>query len=103
MKIDTLRLLCTRRPRVKLCVVAEAFCLCGYASNPRATAAGLLVDIGTSVRVSFGSHEMIDEPASSGTLLLDATCKVTRRIQTHRRHLHGRDVGDDYMARALSL
>ena len=103
MKIDTLRLLFTRRARVKLFVVADAFCLCGYASNPRPTEEGMLVDIGCSVRVSFGSQELIDEPESSGTLLLDARCKVTRRIQTHRRHLHGRAVCEDYLARALSL
>lgn len=103
MKLDTLDRLFSRCARVKLFVVADAFCLCGYASNPRSTERGMLVDIGKSVRFSFGSHEVIDEPVSSGTLLLDDQSKVTRRIQTHRRHLHGRDVDEDYLARALGL
>jgi hypothetical protein len=103
VKLDTLHRLFARQARVKLFVVADGFCLCGYASNPRVTEGGMLVDIGASVRLAFGSRELIAEPVASGTLLLDDRCRVTRRIQTHRRHLEGRGVSEEYVARALGL
>jgi hypothetical protein len=103
MKLDTIQRVFKRQPRVKLFVVTENFCLCGYATKPRATDQGLLVQIGPSVRFSFVSKQLRREARASGTLHLTATCKVTRRIETHRRHLEDLGVPGDYVNQAEAL
>ena len=90
MKVEALARLLARSARLKVLVVTNDFCLCGYATAQQPTAAGLLVSIGESLRVMFGSSTVIAEPERSGTLLLSRDAKVTRRLQTHRRHLAGK-------------
>ncbi len=103
MKIDTLRRVFEQKSRVKLYVLAEDFCLCGYVSNPRAAGDGLLVDVGPSVRYSLEERELIAESIDSGTMYLSTNCKLTRRIQTHRRHLKDKGVPEQYLRQAWSL
>ena len=103
VKLDTLQGVLERRPRVKLFVLTKDFCLCGYASNARTTEGGLLIDIGASVRFAFASGSLMHEPVRSGSLRVTSTCKVTRRFQTHRRHLEAKGVPDRYLEDALGL
>ncbi len=103
MNIDTLRRVFARNSRVKLYVLAEDFSLCGYVSNPRVVGDGLLVDVGPSVRYSFEAHELIAGSIDSGTMYLSTNCKLTRRIQTHRRHLNDKGVPEQYLSQAWSL
>ena len=103
MKIEKVQALFKQQTRVKLFFLTSGFCLCGYASNPRATEKGLLIDLGPSVRFSFASQEIIKEPVTSGTLIVTDSCKVTRRVQTHRRHLEQLGVPEDYLNEALTL
>ena len=61
------------------------------------------VRIGASVRVVFSSQEVIETASDSGTLILTGEHKVTRRIQTHRRHLQGLPIPDRYFELAREL
>ena len=103
MKLERLQKILEGRARVKVFVLTDQFCLCGVASHPHEAGDALRVRVGASVRFVLRSGEVIDEPTSSGTLLLTASDKVTRRLQTHRRHLAEIDVPEDYFERALAL
>lgn len=103
VNIDTLRRVFAQTSRVKLYVLAEDFSLCGYVSNPQASGDGLLVDVGPSVRYSFEARELLAEPINSGTMYLSTDCKLTRRIQTHRRHLKDKGVPEQYLSQVWSL
>ena len=103
VNIDTLKRVLAQKLRVKLYVLAEDFSICGYVSNPRAAGDGLLVDVGPSVRYSFEARELLAELIDSGTMYLSTDCKLTRRIQTHRRHLKDKGVSEQYLSQAWSL
>ena len=103
VKLDTLRGVLERQRCVKLFVFAEHFCLSGYVRNPRTTEAGLLIDIGPSIRFVFASGELLHEPVRSGSLELTPSCKITRRVHTHQRHLESKGVPDGYLKQALGL
>ena len=103
MRLDTLQRVFERLPRFKLFVLTENGCLCGYASNPRVTDQGMLVDIGTSIRVDFQSNELTQESTASAGLHLNRLCKVTRRIRTHERHLDGKSIPEQYLILARAL
>ncbi len=103
VNIETLTRVFAQKSRVKLYVLAKDFSLCGYVSNPRAAADGLLVDVGPSVRYSFEARELLAEPLDSETMYLSTNCKLTRRIQTHRRHLKDKGVPEQYLSQAWSL
>ena len=47
--------------------------------------------------------ELLEERLRSGSLLLDDQSQLTRRLQTHRRHVAGRDVPDEYWQKAAVL
>ena len=103
MKTETLFGVLERMRSVKLYVVTPQFCLGGYVEKPRAIEAAILVDVTSSVRVVFGADEVIESPEKSGTLLLTPMCKLTRRWQTHVRHLSTIDVPKEYMSRVRDL
>ena len=103
MKLERLCKILELHSRPKLYVLTEGFCLCGYASQPLEDIAGVWVKIDSSVRVVLSSMELIHEPTCSGTLFLTENHKVTRRIQTHRRHLRGHPIPDEYFRQAKVL
>ena len=103
MKLDTLCKVFEQTPRVKLYLLTEEFCLCGYASQPHRSAEGLRVSIASSVRVVLSSMSLLHEPVRSGTLFLTDKHKVTRRIQTHQRHLRDHQVPEEYFSLAMAL
>jgi hypothetical protein len=103
VKVDALVGLLQHRARLKIFVATEGFCLCGYASKPLATEAGVLLEIGASVRFVFAGGVLLEEAQRSGTLLLPHSGKVTRRVQTHRRHLAGKEVPEKYFDLAMAL
>ena len=103
MKLERLAKILELRGRTKLFVLTDDFCLCGYASHPLWCEAVLRVDVGASVRVVLSSGELMREPTCGGTLFLSAAHKTTRRLQTHRRHLQGYAVREEYFAAAKAL
>jgi hypothetical protein len=103
MKIEALRRLIETQGKVKVFVATDLFCLCGYAVKQQQTTAGVFVEIGASLRFVFASATLIREAVSSGTLVLSSVSQITRRLQTHRRHVAGRAVPEHYFAEALAL
>ena len=103
MKLDTLSKVFEQTPRVKLYVLTEEFGLCGYASKPHQGPGGLRVSIDSSVRIVLSSMSLLQEPVRSGTLFLTEMHKVTRRIQTHQRHLRDHQVPEEYFSLAMAL
>ena len=102
MKVEALARLLLARGRCKAFVTTREFCLCGMLSNLRAAGGSHLVDVGASVRV-LRSGELLAEPLRSGSLQIDADTLLTRRLQTHRRHVHERVVPDEYWRREAAL
>jgi hypothetical protein len=102
VKVEALARLLQARGRSKVFVTTREFCLCGMLSNLRAAGDSHLVDVGASVRV-LRSGELLAEPLRSGSLQIDTGTLLTRRLQTHRRHVHERVVPDDYWRRAAAL
>lgn len=92
MRIERLRKVLELRSRAKMGV-----CLWGNASKPGD------VRVDSSVRVVLSSMELLQEPPCSRTLFLAATHRITRRIQTHRRHLEGHPILGDYFRQAKAL
>ncbi len=103
MKLDTLCKVFEQTPSVKLYLLTEEFCLCGYASQPHQSTEGLRVSIDSSVRIVFSSMSLLHEPVRSGSLFLTEKHKVTRRIQTHQRHLRDHQVPEEYFTLARTL
>jgi len=103
MRIDTLRRALDRHARVKVFVVLDDSCLCGYAARNTDTKGDLVVTIGASVRCVYATMTVEESRFHTGSLLLSNATKVTRRVQTHRRHLVGRDVPEQYFVRAMAL
>ena len=103
MKLGRLRKLLEAKPRVKIYVLTDVFCLCGYAHDSGEEAERLRVKLAASVRVVLGASEVLQEPRNSGTLVLTEEHKVTRRIQTHRRHLEGMPIPERYFELAREL
>lgn len=102
MKVEALARILAAHSRCKVFVTTREFCLCGMLSHLRPAGTAHLVDIGASVRV-LRSGELIAEPLRSGSLQVDGETLLTRRLQTHRRHVAGRDVPDEYWQRAAAL
>ncbi|HLQ38134.1 MAG TPA: hypothetical protein VK348_10050 [Planctomycetota bacterium] len=105
MRLEALRRILETQSRAKVFVLTGDSCLCGYVSKPRLTEQGLLVDVGSSLRVGFDTLVPVYEPMSTGTMQLTDSCKVTRRLQTHRRHLAsaGRVIPEDYFRRSMII
>ena len=103
MKLETLRRVLEQAPRVKLYVLTEEFCLCAYASGAHQGQAGLRVSLAASVRVVLSDMSLIQEPVQSGTLFLTEKHRVTRRIQTHHRHLRELLIPEEYFNLAATL
>ena len=96
MKLEQLHRFLTNRNRTKIFVLTDRFCLCGHASRAQDTPEGVRVRIASSVRFVFSTGEVICEEHNSGTLMLTDEHRVTRRLQTHRRHLEGRELPEEY-------
>lgn len=103
MKLERLRAILAVQNRTKIFVVTEQFCLCGYASQPRPVAEGLRIHLAASVRVVLGTQEILEEPETTGALLLTEDHRLTRRMQTHRRHTAALAIPDAYYGRAHAL
>jgi hypothetical protein len=103
MKLETLRDVLLRHGRIKLFVASDAQCLCTYISRPQPTADGLVLATDSSLSVLFADGEVTFDAFGSGALTLRDGDLFTRRIQTHRRHVAGRDVPTEYFARANQL
>jgi hypothetical protein len=103
MKLAALERLLRDRGRAKVFVVTSEFCLCGQVSVYRPVGDGALVDVGASVRVLWGSGDLLEEPFRSGALSLSESTLLTRRLQTHRRHVAERTVPAAYWQRAALL
>lgn len=106
MKLERLQALLESQSRTKIFVRTDLFCLCGYARDPRPSGPGsnaLSVRIGASVRLVLPTMELIHEELDSGTLLLTNDHGLTRRLQTHRRHLADLDVPEEYFERTRAL
>ena len=102
MKLAALARLLTERGRCKVFVTTAEFCLCGQLGNLRRAGEAWLVEGGAAVRV-LRSGELLEERFRSGSLLLDDQSQLTRRLQTHRRHVAGREVPDAYWQKAAVL
>ena len=103
MRIDALRRLLDQRARVKVFVVLDDRCLCGYVSRHATPAPDLVVKLGTSVQVEFATMTITGSPFSADPLALSGMSKITRRIQTHRHHLVARNIPEQYFVRATAL
>ncbi len=103
MRLDALRRVLYQRARVKIFVALEDRCLCGYSSRQTATGPELVVKVGASVQVDFATRTITERPFFTGALVLSDKSKVTRRIQTHRHHLAGRDIPEQYFIQAMAL
>ena len=109
MKLERLQTLLESQSRTKIFVRTDLFCLCGHARDPRPSGPNargsnaLSVRIGASVRLVLPTMELIQEELDSGTLLLTNDHGLTRRLQTHRRHLADLDVPEEYFERTRAL
>ncbi len=103
MKLDRLRKTLEAQGGSKIFVRTDAFCLCARVSAPQPTDAGLSVQVRASVRVSLPSMKLTEESADSGTLHLIDAHRVTRRVQTHRRHLEDLEIPEPYFRLAQEL
>ena len=103
MKLERLRQLLESTARTKLHVVTERFALSGHASRPREVDGELWIHVEASVRFVLATGEVLEEPKDSGTLRLSAEDRVTRRLQTHRRHLRGLEVPERYLELAKAI
>jgi hypothetical protein len=103
VKLQTLSRLLQQQGKVKLFVVADEFALCGYALTQSESALGVMIDFGASVRAVFATGAVLREPHRSGTMVVTSGTRFTRRMQTHRRHLAGRQLPASYFAAADEL
>lgn len=103
MKIERLRKVLETHSKVKIFVLTEQFCLCGYVRQPQQAGESLRLRIGASVRVVLSSMEVIEESSDSGTLLVTQEQKVTRRLKTHQRHLENLPIPAEYFVLARDL
>ena len=103
MKLQTLRKYFKRSKRTKLYITTDAFLISGYVYNPREEKDSLLVDIGPYIIFSFGRKEILQSSGDFKALCLTAETKITRRIQTHRRHLQDREYPQEYFQLAWDL
>lgn len=103
MRIGALRCVLDRHARVKIFLALDDRCLCGYASREASTERGLVVKVGASVQVDFATMTMKVSQFLTGSFVLSDVSKVTRRIRTHRHHLIGRVVPEQYFVLARAL
>ena len=75
----------------------------GYAHNCRRDEESLFVDLGPFVEYSFKTQLVVEDRENVRVLQFSDGCKVTRRIQTHRKHLRGKAPVEDYLRRAWEL
>ena len=102
MKLETLRNYFRRSRTTKLYVTTDEFAITGRASNPREEQDALLLDMTPHVICWFDT-EMVETPAGAKTLHVNPDTLVTRRLQTHRKHLRGHAVPDEYLQRASKI
>ena len=104
MRLDAMLRHLSAAGRVKIFIVTNEFCMCCYVTRQQSAGEGeILVDVGASVRHDFATGAVAEERFRSGTLALNRSSRLTRRIQTHRRHLGQRSVPDVYFRLADRL
>ena len=96
MKLATLRNYFRRRPTTKLYVTTDEFAFAGHASNPREEENGLLLDV-TPYVIYWFAKSALESSDAARTLHLTSGALVTRRLQTHRKHLRGWTVPEEYL------
>ena len=102
MKPETLRALLERKKRTKVFVVTEGYAVAGFVRRSQVDelpAARLWPFVAWFV----GSDGIVVGGEPFGPVALDEGARVTRRVQTHRRHLEGRVVPEAYFEAALAL
>jgi hypothetical protein len=97
MKLQRLRKILETRSRTKIFVLTDSICLCGYACEARQEGDSVRVRIEASVCVVLGSTEVVEKKSNTGTLVLTPEHQVTRRIQTHLRHVEGMEIPESYL------
>lgn len=102
MKLDALERLLRARGQVKVFVATDTFALCGLVRGLRTDGALVHVAVGESVCLQFADGR-VQTQANPSTLALAATVSLTRRLQTHRRHLAGRHAPVAYWDAAARL
>lgn len=103
MKLDTLRNVFRRMPRVKLFVRCGTTAFCAVARSPHELDDGLLLQLDGAVHFDAEEGRIAHRPDAETSFVLTADCAVTRRLQTHRRHLADWDVPADYFRLAMAL
>ena len=103
MKLVTLKAYFRRSPRTKLYITTKEFAVSGFVCNPRVLDDSLLVDIGPYLIYSFVRQQIIYGTQVYRGLRLDHQTTITRRLNTHRRHLSGRGLQILYFEQASHL
>ncbi len=97
MKLDTLARYFERTKRTKLFVVTDAYVVAGRASRPSAPKGDvLLVDFAPFVAYFFDGGGLVRGSETFGPVRLDDGVRVTRRLQTHRRHVADKQIPEGY-------
>ncbi|MCA3010244.1 MAG: hypothetical protein INH34_17865 [Phycisphaerales bacterium] len=89
MKRTALERLLRERGQVKLFVATETYAVCGWVRDLRTDGDVAQVAVGDAVWLHFADGS-VQTVATPSTLALAANASLTRRVQTHRRHLAGR-------------
>ncbi len=103
MKLAALQRLLQQRGHIKMFFVTDTFCGCGIVHGLRQSGEEVSVDVGVSVQVSLVSGSFVEPDVPSMVLQVSNSTLLTRRLQTHRRHLAGREVPRDYWLRVARL
>lgn len=103
MKIDTLRRCLRRNERTKLYISTDEFLMAVYVYNAREEGEELLVDVGPYLVYSFARREILHSTRDFRGMRLGEQTRVTRRLNTYRRHVAGRSVPDEFLERAWEL
>ena len=103
MKISTLRRVFARSKRTKLFIATSKFAVAGHVKRPSNVGAVLSIDVQPYIAYFFSASSLVRGEQPFGPIRLDATTRVTRRLQTHRRHLSERDVPEEYFQESWKL
>ena len=101
MKPETLRRFLAGTKETRLYVTTHEFALAWQASRPRDEEGLLALDVVPCVVYWFAAGKLETSP-SPRALRITADVLITRRIQTHLRHLAG-SVPDEYLRRASGM
>lgn len=107
MKLETLRRWFESHKRTKLFVATPEWAVTGFAARPRVGAATdegeLALDLAPYVAWFRRGDSLVRGREPFGPVRLGPDALVTRRLQTHRRHLAGAGVPERYFEEAAAL